>query len=78
MSKCVYSEYSFARRYERLSLGTSRQDVIELFGRPDEVVTCNNDDCKDYLIYVSFMERRGIVFDASDRVTGKFYNSGSF
>ena len=75
----VYHERSRVSRYERLSRGISKPDVLNSFGQPDEIRVCDSSsDCKDYFIYLSFMERWGVVFDNEDRVIDKFYNGGSF
>jgi len=78
-ARFVYRERALADQYERLKRGTSKQDVLESFGQPNEVKGCNpNPNCKDYFMYISFMERWGVVFDNEDRVVDKFYNAGSF
>jgi hypothetical protein len=81
IGRCEYRSQSFARGFNAINVGDSRQTVVELMSKqdPGEVVKCLPEDrCKYTYLYYTFMQRWMVDFDENDRVVSKVHHEGLY
>ncbi len=72
--------------YSRIQIGDSKQELVRLYGEPDEITDCSNykkpsyieavrRDCVEVYWYRAFLEQWIFFFDKDGKVVHKAFNT---